>query len=142
MLLSLGPSKMDAEPAVTVGLVVKQLESLSSSLDKLGIPDDAKNWKMLQIHAALKVFKGLVGELVGVVGGVTRLVEPVVACGGSCGTPAVEIDQVQQDAKSGCLVISNNRSVTDRSRLPIRPAEVRRKEPGQSRATPSCLTLV
>ena len=55
-----------------------------------------------------------------------------MACGGLCGTPAVEIDQVQQDAKSGCLVISNNRSVTDRSKLPIRPAEVRRKEPGQS----------
>ena len=29
------------------------------------------------------------------VGLVTRLVEPVVACGGSCGTPAVKIDQVQ-----------------------------------------------
>ena len=93
---------------------------------------------MPAIHAALKVFKGLVGELVGVVGSVTRLVEPVVVCGGSCGTPAVEIDQVQQDAKSGCLVISNNRSVTDRSKLPIRPAEVRRKEPGQSNAQIAC----
>ena len=129
---------MDTDPTVAVNTVVKQLETLSSSLDKLGIPDDAKNWKVPQIHAAFKVFKTLVGELVGVVGGVTRLVEPVVACGGSCGTPAVEIDQVQQDAKSGCLVISNNRSVTDRSRLPIRPAEVRRKEPGQSDAQIAC----
>ena len=68
------------------------------------------------------------------VGQVTRLVEPVVACGGSCGTPAVEIDQVQQDAKSGCLVISNNRSVADQSQVPIRPAEQRHKEPGQSDA--------
>ena len=56
-------------------------------------------------YAAVKSFKCLVGELVGMVGQVTRLVEPVVVCGGSCGTPAVEIDQVQQDAKSGCLVI-------------------------------------
>ena len=76
----------------------------------------------------------LVGELVGVVGQVTRLVEPVVACGGSFGTPAVEIDQVQQDAKSGCLVISNNRSVVDRSQVPIRPAEICRKELGLSDA--------
>ena len=129
---------MDTDPAVTASSVIKQLENLSSSLDKLGIPDDHKNYKMPAIHAALKVFKGLVGELVGVVGSVTRLVEPVVACGGSCGTPAVEIDQVQQDAKSGCLVISNNRSVTDRSRLPIRPAEVRRKEPGPSNAQIAC----
>ena len=60
------------------------------------------------IQAAMKSFKCLVGELGGMVGQVTRLVEPVVACGGSCSTPAVEIDQVQQDAKSGCLVISNN----------------------------------
>ena len=80
--------------------------------------------------AAMKSFKCLVGELVGVVGLVTRLVEPVVVCGGSCGTPAVEIDQVQQDAKSGCLVISNNRSVADRSQVPIQPAEVCRKDPG------------
>ena len=36
--------------------------------------------------------------------------------------------------KSGCLVISNNRSITDRSRVPIRPAVVRRKEPGPSDA--------
>ena len=82
----------------------------------------------------MKSFKCLVGELVGVVGQVTRLVEPVVACGGSCGTPAVEIDQVQQDAKSGCLVISNNQSVADRSQVPVHPAEVRRKEPGLSDA--------
>ena len=110
---------MDASPTVTVSSVIAELETPA-------------------IHAALKVFKGLVGELVGVVGSVTRLVEPVVVCGGSCGTPAVEIDQVQQDAKSSCLVISNNRSVTDRSRLPIRPAEVRRKEPGQSNAQIAC----
>ena len=129
---------MDTDPAVTASTVIKQLEALSTSLDKLGVPDDHKNFKMPAIHAALKVFKGLVGELVGVVGLVTRLVEPVVACGGSCGTPAVEIDQVQQDAKSGCLVISNNRSVTDQSRLPIRPAEVRRKEPGPSNAQIAC----
>ena len=64
----------------------------------------------------------------------TRLVKPVVACGGSCGTPAVEIDQMQQDAKSGCLVISNNRSVADRSQVPIRPAEQHRKDPGLSDA--------
>ena len=57
-----------------------------------------------------------------------------MACGGLCGTPAVEIDQVQQDAKSGCLVISNNRSVADRSQVLIRPAEIRRKEPGLSDA--------
>ena len=77
----------------------------------------------------MKSFKCLVGELVGMVSQVTTLVEPVVACGGSCGTPAVEIDQVQQDAKSGCLVISNNLSVADRSQVPIRPAEICRKEP-------------
>ena len=68
------------------------------------------------------------------VGQVTRLVKPMVACGGLCGTPAVEIDQVQQDAKSGCLVILNNRSVTDRSQVPIHPDEIRRKEPGLSDA--------
>ena len=41
---------------------------------------------------------------------------------------------MQQDTKSGCLVISNNRSVADRSQVPIRPAEIRRKEPGLSDA--------
>ena len=82
----------------------------------------------------MKSLKCLVGELVGVVGLVTRLVEPVVVCGGSCGTPAVEIDQVQQNAKSGCLVIFNNQSVADRSQVPIRPAEVHRKDPGLSDA--------
>ena len=71
----------------------------------------------------------------------TRLVEPVVACGGSCGTPAVEIDQVQQDAKSGCLVISNNRSVADRSQVLIHPAEVRRKDPGLSNAQITCAAI-
>ena len=68
------------------------------------------------------------------VGQVTRLVEPVVACGDTCGTPAVEIDQVKQDAKSSCLVISNNRSVADRSQVPNHPAEIRRKDPGLSDA--------
>ena len=86
------------------------------------------------VHAALKALKSLVSDLVGMVGTVVRLVELVVVCGESCGTPAVEIDQVQQDAKSGCLVISNNQSVTDWSQVPIHPAEVRRKEPGQSDA--------
>ena len=68
------------------------------------------------------------------VGQVIQLVEPVVACGGLCGTPAVEIDQVQQDTKSGCLVILNNQSVTDHSQVPIRPAEICRKESGLSDA--------
>ena len=61
---------------------------------------------------------------------VVRLVEPVVVCGVSCGTPVVEIDQMQQDAKAGCLVISNNRSIADKSRVLIHPVELRRKEPG------------
>ena len=83
------------------------------------MPEQHKDFKAPAVHAAMKSLKCLVGELVGMVGQVTRLVEPVVACGGSCGTPAVEIDQVQQDAKSGCLVILNNRSVADRSQVPI-----------------------
>ena len=62
-------------------------------------PEGHKEFKPPAVHAAVKSLKCLVGELVGVVGLVTRLVEPVVACGGLCGTLAVEIDQVQQDAK-------------------------------------------
>ena len=75
------------------------------------------------------------------VGQVTRLVEPVVACGVLCGTLAVEIDQVQQDAKSGCVVISNNRSVADKSKVPIRPAETCRKEPGLLDAEIACAVI-
>ena len=132
------PSKMDTAFTTSVDKIVAELEKLSSSVEKMSIAEAPKDFKPAAVHAAMKSFKCLVGELVGVVGLVTRLVEPVVACGGSCGTPAVEIDQVQQDAKSGCLVISNNRSVTDRSKLPIRPAEVRRKEPGPSNAQIVC----
>ena len=54
----------------------------------------AKDFKGPAVHAALKAFKGMVTDLVGTVGTVIRLVEPVVACGVSCGTLAVEIDQV------------------------------------------------
>ena len=111
-----------------------ELEKLSTAVDKLSVPEGHKEFKLPAIHAAIKSFKCLVGELVGVVSLVTRLVKPVMACGGSCGTLAVKIDQVQHDAKSGCLVISNNRSVADRSQVPIRPAEVRRKDPGLSDA--------
>ena len=132
---------MDTALATSVGSVVADLEKISSAIDKLNVPDSHKEFKLPAVHAALKTFKGLVGELVGVVGLVTRLVEPVVACDGSCGTPAVKIDQVQQDAKSGCLVISNNRSVADRSQVPIRPAEVCRKDPGLSNAQIACATI-
>ena len=114
----------------SVDTIVKELEKISSALDKVTVPEQHKEFKAPAIHTTMKSFKCLVGELVGMVGQVTRLVEPVVACGGLCGTPAVEIDQVQQDAKSGCLVISNNQSVTNWSQVPIRPAEIRRKEPG------------
>ena len=125
---------MDTALTTLVDTIVAELEKLSTALDKLSVPDGQKEFKPPAVHAAMKSFKCLVGELVGVVGLVTRLVEPVVAYGGLCGTPAVEIDQVQQDAKSGCLVISNNRSVTDRSQVPICPAEIRRKEKGLSDA--------
>ena len=116
---------MDASLSLSVDKIVAELEKISTAMDKLGIPEGHKEFKLPAVHAAVKSLKCLVGELVGVVGLVTRLVEPVLVCSGSCGTPAVEIDQVQQDAKSGCLVISNNRSVADRSQVPIRPAEVR-----------------
>ena len=125
---------MDTAFTASVDTIVAELEKLSTALDKLGVPEQHKEFKLPAVHSAMKSFKCLVGELVGVVGQVTRLVEPVVACGGLCGTPAVEIDQVQQDAKSGCLVISNNRSVADQSQVPIRPAEQHRKEPGLSDA--------
>ena len=128
------------DTALTVS-VVADLEKISTAIDKLSVPDSHREFKLPAVHAALKAFKGLVGELVGVVGLVTRLVEPVVECGGSCSTLAVEIDQVQQDAKSGCLVISNNRSVADRSQVPIRPAEVRRKDPGLSNAEIACAAI-
>ena len=129
---------MDAAFSTSVDTIVAELEKISLTLGKLGVPDQHAGFKLPAVHAAMKSFKCLVGELVGVVGQVTRLVEPVVACGGSCGTPAVEIDQVQQDAKSGCLVISNNRSVADRSQVPIHPAEQRRKDPGLSDAQIAC----
>ena len=121
---------MDTAFTASVDTIVSELEKLSTSLDKLGVPEQHKEFKLPAVHAAMKALKCLVGELVGVVGQVTRLVEPVVACGGLCGTPAVKIDQVQQDAKSGCLVISNNRSVADRSQVP------------KSRAQPFAKTLV
>ena len=94
--------------------------------------EHTKELKMPAVHVVLKSLHGLVSDLVGMVGSLAKVVEPVVACGVSCGTPAVEIDQVQQDAKSGCLVISNNPSVADKSLVPIRPAELHRKEPGLS----------
>ena len=96
---------MDTAFTTSVDKIVAELEKLSSTVKKMSVPKAHKDFKPVAVHAAMKSFKCLVGELVGVVGLVTRLVEPVVACGGSCGTPAVEIDQVQQDAKSGCLVI-------------------------------------
>ena len=132
---------MDTALSTSVNKIVAELEKISAATDKLGVPEGHKEFKPPQIHAAVKSLKVLVGELVGVVGLVTRLVEPVVACGGLCGTPAVEIDQVQQDAKSGCLVISNNRSVADRSQVPIRPAEVRRKDPGLSNVQITCAAI-
>ena len=48
---------------------------------------------------------------------------------------------MQQDAKSGCLVISNNWSVADRSQVPIRPAEVCRKDPGLSNTEIACAAI-
>ena len=116
---------MDATFTVSVDTIVKELERLATAVDKVSVSEQSKDFKGAAIHAAVKTFKSVVSELVGMVSQVTRLVEPVVACGGLCGTPAVEIDQVQQDAKSGCLVISNNRSVTNWSQVPIRPAEQR-----------------
>ena len=132
---------MDASLTTSVDKIVVELEKLSTAVDKLSVPDGHKEFKPPAVHVAMKSFKCLVGELVGVVSLVTRLVEPVVACGGSCGTLALEIDQVQQDAKSGCLVISNNRSVADRSQVPIRPVEVRRKDPGLSNAQIACAAI-
>ena len=64
-------------------------------MDKVTVAKQAKDFKGPTVHMAIKSFKSLVSELVSMVGQVTRLVEPVVACGGSCGTLAVEIDQVQ-----------------------------------------------
>ena len=110
---------MDAAFSTSVKVILQELEKLSSSVEKVIIAEQAKDFKGPSIHAALKSFKSLMVELVCMLGQVTRLVEPVVACGVSCGTPAVEIDQVQQDAKSSCLVILNNRSVADRSQVPI-----------------------
>ena len=115
-------------------VILQELEKLSLSADKVMVSDNAKDMKGPALHAAVKALKGLVGDLVGMVGSVLRLVELVVTCGASCRTPAVEIDQVQQDAKSGCLVILNNRSIMDESRVLIHPAELRRKEPGPSDA--------
>ena len=85
---------MDTAFTTSVDKIVAELEKLSTAVDKLSVPEGHKDFKPPAVHAAMKSFKCLVGELVGVVGLVTRLVEPVVACGGSCGTPAVKIDQV------------------------------------------------
>ena len=113
---------MDTAFSTSVEVILQELEKLSSSTDKVTVTEQHKDFNGPAVHAAIKSLKTLVSELVGMVGQVTQLVEPVVVCGGSCGTPAVEIDQVQQDAKSGCLVISNNRSVANRSKVPICPA--------------------
>ena len=107
---------MDTAFTTSVDTILKELEKLSSTFEKVSVPDQHKDFKGPSVHAALKSFKCLVGELVSKV---TRLVEPVVACGGSCSTLAVEIGQVQQDTKSCCLVILNNQSVADQSKLPI-----------------------
>ena len=132
---------MDTAFSTSMDTIIRELEKLSSAVDKVTVAEQAKYFKGAAVHAAMKSFKGLVSELVGMVSQVTRLVEPVVECGGLCSTPAVEIDQVQQDAKSGCLVISNNRNVTDRSQVPIHPAEIRRKEPGLSNAEIACAAI-
>ena len=130
---------MDAAFTVSVDTIVKELEKLASNVDKVTVSEQSKDFKGSAIHAAMKSIKTVVSELVGMVGQVTQLV--VVECGGSCGTPAVEIYQVQQDAKSGCLVISSNWSVADRSQVPIRPVENRRKEPGLSDAEIACAAI-
>ena len=139
LLLSRWPSHQDGHCPLYIGR--QDRGRVGEDLRGHGQVGRHKEFKPPQIHAAVKSLKVLVGELVGVVGLVTRLVEPVVACGGLCGTPAVEIDQVQQDAKSGCLVIYNNRSVADQSQVQIQPAEVRRKDPGLSNAEIACAAI-
>ena len=130
---------MDAAFSTSVDTIVAELEKISLTLGKLGVPDQHAGFKLPAVHAAMKSFKCLVGELVGVVGQVTRLVEPVVVCGGSCGTPAVEIDQVQQDAQVWLPGHFQQPKVSaDRSQVPIRPAEQRRKDPGLSDEQIAC----
>ena len=51
---------------------MKELEKLSSTFDKVSVPEQHKEFKAPAIHA-MKSFKCLVGELVGMVGQVTRL---------------------------------------------------------------------
>ena len=69
---------MDTAFATSVVKIVAELEKLSTAVDKLSLPEGHKDFKPPAVHAAMKSFKCLVGELVGVVGLVTRLVEPVV----------------------------------------------------------------
>ena len=75
---------MDATLSTSVDKIVAELEKISTAMDKLSVPDGHKEFKPPAVHAAVKSLKCLVGELVGVVGLVTRLVEPVVVCGGLC----------------------------------------------------------
>ena len=109
---------MDTAFTTSVDKIVAELEKLSASVDKLSVPDGHKDFKPMAVHMAMKSFKCLVGELVGVVGLVTQIGQnlwwSVVVR-----AALRHIDQVQQDAKSDCLVISNNRSVADRSQVPI-----------------------
>ena len=59
-------------------------------MDKVTVAEQAKDFKGAAVHAACEVLqRSVVSELVGMVSQVTLLVEPVVECGGLCGTPAV-----------------------------------------------------
>ena len=59
---------MDTAFTASVDTIVAELEKLSTALDKLGVPEQHKEFKLPAVHAAMKSFKCLVGELVGVVG--------------------------------------------------------------------------
>ena len=58
---------MDASLAILVDKIMAKLEKISSAIEKLSVPETHKEFKPPAVHAALKNFKGLVGELVGVV---------------------------------------------------------------------------
>ena len=60
---------MDTTFSTSVDTIVKELEKLSTALDKMSVPEQHKEFKLPAVHTAMKSFKCLVGELVGVVAG-------------------------------------------------------------------------
>ena len=98
-------------PVETISLEVGRLKE---NWEKISLPNSSKWCSAPQLHGAMKDLKGLTGDLFLVLESVLQLVKPVVSMGELCGATAVEIDEVQQQAKAGCLIISNNRTLLTR----------------------------